>query len=250
MERVLSSSEPLPGAVARRIRGLPAFLRYAVKNAVSSVVPEPLLAFGAYRPEVIRPQDWESGYASGRWSYMTGVPQLGRYSVIVGYYGFFKPGGSVLDVGCGEGILQQKLASLGYRRYLGIDICANAIAKAAARADSRTEFRHVEAESFVPDQKFDAIIFNEVLYYFSDPAEVVRRLTDSLEPDGIMIASIYSSPIGRRKSSQIWRLVGSVAEFVDSTTATNREVWTIKVLRPKLALRRSHNPPSLSGSAL
>ncbi len=47
-----------------------------------------------------------------------------------------------------------------------------------------------------------------------------------------MIASIWSSPRGRRKASQIWRMIDTIAETLDSTTAANRETWTIKVFRP------------------
>ena len=83
----------------------------------------PLLA-----AEEVPPQArWEREYASGRWSYLGGVDELAHYSVIVGYYAFLKPGGSVLDVGCGEGILQTRLSPHGYCRYLGIDFAAGAI---------------------------------------------------------------------------------------------------------------------------
>jgi 2-polyprenyl-3-methyl-5-hydroxy-6-metoxy-1,4-benzoquinol methylase len=230
-------------AVARRLRVMPVLLKDAAMHTAASLVPDSLLTLGAYRAEPVR--DWENEYKGGRWSYMEGVQEVARYSVIVGYYGCFKPGGTILDVGCGEGILQQKLAALRYRRYLGIDISANAIAKASTHADYRTEFRHTDAQTFVADQKFDAIIFNEVLYYFSDPVGIVRRLADSLEPNGIMIASIWTSPLGRRRALQIWRLIDSIAEIIDSTTAANREVWTIKVFQPKAALPTAKTPSPL-----
>jgi len=224
--------EPLNAAVARRLRLMPVLLKQAAIRTAVSVLPDSLLALGTYRPDAVLPQDWEKEYLRGQWTYMKGVQELARYSVIVGYYGFFKRQGTILDVGCGEGILQRKLADFGYHRYTGIDICANAITKAALHADSRTQFRRSDIEGFVPDQKFDTIIFNEVLYYFSDPAAIVRRLADALEPDGIMIASIWTNRLDRRKSLQIWRLIGSIAEVIDSTTAANRETWTIKVFRP------------------
>lgn len=227
--------EPLSAGVARRLRLLPVMLKdFAVRAAVS-VIPDSLLALGTYRPYAVLPYDWDNEYGSGQWSYMRGVGDLARYSLIVGYYDFYKAGGSILDVGCGEGILQQKLAALGYRHYVGVDISANAILRAATRTNACTEFRHADIESFVPHQKFDLIIFNEVLSYCSDPVSIVRRLADSLAPAGIMIASNWMAGVGRRKSLQIWRLIDSIAEIIDSTTAFNREVWAIKVFRPKPA---------------
>jgi 2-polyprenyl-3-methyl-5-hydroxy-6-metoxy-1,4-benzoquinol methylase len=166
---------------------------------------------------------------------MRELHELARYSLIAGYYAYLKPTGSVMDVGCGEGILQHHLVPFGYRYYLGIDLSQTALAMAAAHADGRTEFRYADVESWKPDRKFDVIIFNEMLYYCSNPFDVVRRLADSLEPDGIMIASMWSSPPGRRKAAQIWRAITSIAEIVDSTTARNREAWTINVFRLKVA---------------
>jgi SAM-dependent methyltransferase len=238
--------EPLSAGVARRLRLLPILLRQAAIRAAVSVVPDSLLVLGEYRPYAVLPQDWEKEYASGQWSYMKGLDDLARYSLIVGYYGFFKGGGSILDVGCGEGILQQKLAGCGYRFYVGIDISANAIAKAAAGAGRCTEFRRTDIESFVPDQKFDTIIFNEVLNYLRDPVSVVGRLADSLTPGGIMIASMWMSSVGRRRSLQIWRLIGSIADIIDSTTAANREVWTVKVFQPRSAFTENQKRLTVS----
>src|SRR6266566_1558759 len=48
---------------------------------------------------------WNAQYESGRWTYLGRLSELSRYSVLVGYMVHFKPGGAVLDVGCGEGIL-------------------------------------------------------------------------------------------------------------------------------------------------
>jgi hypothetical protein len=59
----------------------------------------PLLA----AEEVPAQARWEREYASGRWSYLGNIDELAHYSVIVGYYAFLKPGGSVLDVGWAKG---------------------------------------------------------------------------------------------------------------------------------------------------
>jgi 2-polyprenyl-3-methyl-5-hydroxy-6-metoxy-1,4-benzoquinol methylase len=219
-------------AGATWLRAGTALVRHAVTRVVTSLIPASMLARGTYRRDAVLPQSWEDEYGSGKWSYMNGLHELGRYSIIVGYCGFFKADGAILDVGCGEGILQQKLAPTGYRRYLGIDLSEVALAKAMFRADQRTEFQLGNIESFTPEGKFDIIIFNEILYYCSNPTAVIRRLACCLEPDGVMIASIWTSPRGRRKALQIWRMLDAIAEVMDSTTAANRETWTIKVFRP------------------
>ena len=56
-------------------------------------------------------------------------------------------------------------------------------------------------------------------------------LQDSLEPGGVMIASIYTARV-RRNALQIWRMIEDIGEVIDSTTMVNRETWTVKVFQP------------------
>jgi 2-polyprenyl-3-methyl-5-hydroxy-6-metoxy-1,4-benzoquinol methylase len=212
-------------------RALSNLIRQAAIRVVAPITPDSILVRGAYRAQTVPPKIWDDEYGSGRWSYLKGLGELGRYSIIVGYCGFFKPGGTVLDVGCGEGILQQKLALSGYRRYLGIDLSETALAKATPRVDARTEFRLGNIEAFTPEGKFDIIVFNEMLYYCADPAAAIRRLAGCLEPGGVMIASIYTARV-RRNALQIWRMIEDIGEVIDSTTMVNRETWTVKVFQP------------------
>jgi 2-polyprenyl-3-methyl-5-hydroxy-6-metoxy-1,4-benzoquinol methylase len=212
-------------------RALSNLIRHVAIRVVAPITPDSILVRGAYHAQAVAPKIWDDEYGSGRWSYLKGLGELGRYSIIVGYCGFFKPGGTVLDVGCGEGILQQRLALSGYRRYLGTDLSEAALAKAMHRVDARTEFRLGNIEAFTPEGKFDIIVFNEMLYYCADPAAVIRQLSCCLEPDGVMIASIYTAPV-RRRALQIWRMIEDIGEIIDSITVVNQEAWTIKVFQP------------------
>ena len=49
--------------------------------------------------------DWDEEYSSGELSYYEGLPELSRFSLIIGYLDFFEGCSSVLDVGCGTGAL-------------------------------------------------------------------------------------------------------------------------------------------------
>ena len=79
---------------------------------------------------------------------MSGVGELPPYSLITGNFRYFKPMGSLIDVGCGAGILQARLGPQAYSRYLGIDISHEALAKAMNRVrDNNTYFMEADAST-------------------------------------------------------------------------------------------------------
>ncbi|ANZ34763.1 hypothetical protein BBK82_00380 [Lentzea guizhouensis] len=173
---------------------------------------------------------WDAQYAQGEWDHLTGLKELAHYAVIVGYGTFLRPGGSVLDVGCGEGVLQARWAPHGYERYLGLDISEVAVRKLAGRVDERTEFRAADADEHVPDGKFDVVVFNESLYYLNDPLAALGRYTEVLNPDGVVIVSMFQ---GSRRSRAILGAVRREHRVVDSTRTTQGATsWDCLVIRP------------------
>lgn len=173
---------------------------------------------------------WEAEYGSGRWAYMQGLAELSRYSVVVGYARFLRPHGSILDLGCGEGILQQRLGAESYSHYLGVDISHTAIERARARADDRTTFTCADVASFAPERRFDIIVFNEVLYYLSDPVRVMRHYERFLEPNGIFILSMFADEHTRAN----WTTLERAYDFLDETRAGNARsgfAWSCRVTR-------------------
>ncbi len=67
---------------------------------------------------------------------------------ILGYCQFLNPA-SILDAGCGEGLLAEKLKILPYKSYLGMDVSKEAIAIATKRlGDDRSRFTVADAWAF------------------------------------------------------------------------------------------------------
>jgi 2-polyprenyl-3-methyl-5-hydroxy-6-metoxy-1,4-benzoquinol methylase len=136
---------------------------------------------------------WDELYSAGSWSHLGSLSEAPHYGVIAAYYAAVcRPSAAVLDVGCGHGVMVPYLRNVGYARYLGVDISAVAIEQANALADATTSFRALDVEtapmkSFAP---FDAIIINEVLYYFNSPFLMIRRLQKLLSPRGVLIISV------------------------------------------------------------
>ena len=183
----------------------------------------------------------EAEYARGTWDYLRGPEEVSRFSVVVGYCRYFNSQGSILEIGCGEGILQERLDGGRHRRYLGVDISAEAIARAARRQNSSTSFVVEDAQVFCPDEPFDVIVFNECLEYFADPLGLVRRYERFLAPGGIYIVSIFAG-IDTTRSRKIWRMLESVYRGQAATRVTNEAgyTWTVKVFRP----------PSVAGGSI
>ncbi|MHA1696613.1 MAG: class I SAM-dependent methyltransferase, partial [Candidatus Helarchaeota archaeon] len=148
---------------------------------------------------------WELQYLKGDWNYLKNFEQLARYSMIVGYINELKKGGAILDVGCGEGVLQEKIGEMNYSKYVGIDISDHVINKALKKNNEKTIFQVADTLTYEPDQKFDVIVFNEILYYFSKKQilELLKKYQNFLKKEGIIIVSMYQN----EENETIWNLI-------------------------------------------
>ena len=170
---------------------------------------------------------WESQYRSGGWQFMRGLDELARYSVIAGQLHHLKPGGSVLDVGCGEGLLADQLRPFGYSRYLGVDLSEAAVQQAASRVDERTSFAAADAESYTPSGRWDAVVFNECVYYFRDPLGTVRRYEAFLEDGGLFVVSTFRS---RRADVIVRRLLARYRLLAETAVSNRKGTWAVRVV--------------------
>ena len=172
---------------------------------------------------------WEEQYRRGGWEFMRRLDEVARYSVIAGFLHHLKPGGSVLDVGSGEGLLADHLRPLGYSRFLGVDLSETAIAQAAGRVDAKTAFAAADAESYTPPGRWDAVVFNECVYYFNDPVGSVRRYEAFLEEGGVLIVSTFRS---RRADVIVKRLLANCRLLEETAVSNAKGTWVVRVLAP------------------
>lgn len=176
----------------------------------------------------------DAEYREGVWDYLSGLDELSRFSVIVGYCHYLAPRGSILEVGCGAGTLQGRLNPAEYSRYVGIDISTEAIRRAKARETDQTTFVAADAATYVPAGPFDLIVFNESLEYFADPTSVVARYDTFLTERGRHIVSMFVG-LDTARTSRIWRRLDRRYRIETQTRVMNGEgfVWIIKVLLPR-----------------
>ncbi len=174
--------------------------------------------------------DWDAEYAKGHWDYLDSTRELGHYSLIAGYVHQLSSGARVLDVGCGHGRLYELLRGLGLRSYLGLDVSAEAIAKAQRHATVDAAFAVGDFEAEPPEGEFDVVIFNESIYYARDPAAVLGRYLERLGPRGILIVSIRDM----LKNRKLRRSLHGVRRPQHSSAVTNEanERWHVDVYAP------------------
>jgi 2-polyprenyl-3-methyl-5-hydroxy-6-metoxy-1,4-benzoquinol methylase len=139
--------------------------------------------------------EWDRQYATSTWDYLTGLEQAPRYAVIEGWRRRLKPTGSVLDLGCGEGVLFDQIPPAARVTYTGVDLSEVAIESAVRKVRDAALERFICSDLLTfeppPGSRFDVIVFNEVLYYLADPLSTVRRYRSVLAPDGIIVVSVF-----------------------------------------------------------
>ncbi len=182
-------------------------------------------------------ESWDREFLTGHWRCLESIEELAHYSLIVGYASALAPT-TILDVCCGQGVLAGHLKPVPYQRYLGIDFSSDAVGKAShLHADARTSFVVADARAFASEEVFDLIVFNECLYYFGNPTEMIRKYVKNLAPKGKIIISMFAAP----ENMAVWRLVQHDLVVEDAVTVKNDKSgrsWTVKCLAPGPMLPR------------
>lgn len=141
----------------------------------------------------LRPVDWEETFRQHAWDFLADIAETPRYAVVAGYVHKLMHRGHVLDAGCGEGVLLQYL-DISRFHYTGFDLSPTAIDRARQRYDV-AKFASSPIETFIPpeNEKYDIIIFNEVLSQIEHPIKELDRFFTFLKPGGHVIISLFQS---------------------------------------------------------
>ena len=121
-------------------------------------------------------------------------------------------GKTVLDVGCGGGILAESMAQRG-AQVTGIDLSDKALKVAqlhVLESGVTLDYRHASAEDLARErpQHYDVVTCMELLEHVPDPASTVRACATLAKAGG----HVFFSTINRNLKSYLFAVVG--AEYV------------------------------------
>jgi SAM-dependent methyltransferase len=98
-----------------------------------------------------------------------------------------QPGERILDLGCGDGVLTEKLAALG-AKVIGIDNSPDMIAAARSRG---IDARMMDARSLTFANEFDAVFSNAALHWVKDdPDAPIAGAFRALVPGGRFVGEL------------------------------------------------------------
>lgn len=165
-------------------------------------------------------------------------------------YGSPLMGKTVLDVGCGGGILSHSMAVRG-ATVLGVDLGAENLqagqihAERTGMADSLA-FRCVAIEDLAKEQAgtYDVVTCMEMLEHVPDPAAIVQACYELLKPNGVCVMST----INRNPKSYLFAIVGAeyVLRLVDKGTHDYHKFITPAEL-DQMAMRAGFHRRDITG---
>src|SRR5277367_7185539 len=97
-----------------------------------------------------------------------------------------RPGERILDLGCGDGVLTEKIAAAG-ADVTAVDAAPDMIAAAKARG---LDARVVPGQSLAFEREFDAVFSNAALHWMHPQDQVLAGVARALKPGGRFVAEM------------------------------------------------------------
>ena len=171
---------------------------------------------------------WNHQYQSGRWSSLH--QEEDRLEAVTGLLQARQKPLALLEIGCGDAVLFRKLPSGIYSRFTGADISDVAIASAKAFEQEGVHFLVADMNTYQPSDRYDAVIFNESLYYAKEPLQVLKRFESALLPEGRFIITA----IDNKYTAGFWApIMQAYDKLTEQEVRAGEMVWNVKEIRPQ-----------------
>lgn len=113
---------------------------------------------------------------------------------------------SVLDVGCGTGMLSERLlGAFPSCRLTGVDLSPAMVERARVRLAGRAEVREADAERLpFHDGAFDLVVCNDSFHHYPDPDRAVFQMWRVLRKGGALVLGDVWQPAPARAVMNAW----------------------------------------------
>lgn len=113
---------------------------------------------------------------------------------------------SVLDVGCGTGMLSERLlGAFPSCRLTGVDLSPAMVERARARLAGRAEVREADAERLpFHDGAFDLVVCNDSFHHYPDPDRAAFQMWRVLRKGGALVLGDVWQPAPARAVMNAW----------------------------------------------
>ena len=168
---------------------------------------------------------WDKEFDSGKWDYLENT----NNDIIYYYLEKYANNGHILDLGCGLGNTGNEIDIYKYKHYTGIDISESAIHKSRLKLSKertgKNEYFASDILKYVPDRKYDIILFRESIYYFLPTAVlgILERYKKYLRNNGVFIVRIHD----RIKHSKIVRIIENNHNLIEKNSLAGSETVVI-----------------------
>lgn len=132
---------------------------------------------------------WEKQYGRGKW--LNGQ----RSPVVLRLVSQLCQGGTLVEFGCGDGLLPRLLPDGSFSNYIGIDISKVAIRCAKQRHPARGDCHFIQSrmENWEGDRNVSLILMEECLYYLGrqEQERLLPKCLSSLGPRGRILVVVH-----------------------------------------------------------
>ena len=173
---------------------------------------------------------WNHQYARGQWEGLKDTAELERQEVVKDYFVKYKGEGSIIEFGCGYGVLPDAIFKRKhYTHYMGVDVSDYIIQHIQNLADARHIFEVGDMEKYDFKEKYDVVIFNEVINYAQDiPKLIADCRQNGLKEGGIFIISVHKF----KRSDAIWKDIHGTMTVLETKYLDNgNNSWQVEVLK-------------------